>query len=614
MVAVEPGAQERTDPPTGAEDVSWDLEPLLDDAGVGDEGVGRLLDRALAAARQLTADVKGRIAELDAAGLREVLGRLAAIHDDASRASDYAHLRFATDTGDPARGALVQRVSEQGSELSAELVWFSLEWVAVDDDRAEALLADPALDAHRHHLETVRATKPHVLSEVEERLLATTAPTGRSAWVRLFTEQTASIEVTIPDPSGSVEKLPLDGALARLGNPDREIRRRAAAAVSEALQPGLRTRAYVFNTLLADRRIEDELRGHRSWISSWNLSNEASDESVQALVDAVVSRYDIPQRWYRLKAQVLGLERLADYDRNASVAATDRHIGWDEATTIVRDAYASFSDELAQVVDRFLTEGWIDAPTRPGKRGGAFCAYTVPGHHPYVFLNYTATPNDVMTLAHELGHGLHGYLARPRGIFEQMTPLTLAETASVFGETVTFNRLLAQLDDPGERFALLAQNVEGSIATVFRQVAMNRFEDAVHTHRRAEGELSTDDFAHHWMATQSALFGDSLEATEGYRDWWSYIPHFIGTPGYVYAYAYGQLLALSVYAQYEARGVDFVPQYVELLAAGGSRWPEELGRIVDCDLADPTFWNAGLDLVDAQLAAAEVAAREAGRI
>ena len=596
---------------TGAEDVAWDLESLLDGASVDE-----LIDRAMTAARDLTADVKGTVADLDARGLGDALDRLAALEEDAHRAGNYAQLRFAVDTADPARGALVQRVSERLSELSTELVWFELEWVAVDDDRAKSLLADPLLDRHRHHLETVRATKPHVLSEAEERLLATTAPTGRSAWVRLFTEQTAAIEVTLPDASadGDGQKVPLDAALARLGNPDREIRRTTAEAVSAALQPGLRTRAFIFNTLLADRRIEDELRGHPTWISAWNLANEASDESVQALVDAVVSRYDIPRRWYRLKAAVLGIDRLADYDRNASVAETDRHIEWPDATSIVRDAYASFSGELASVVDRFLTEGWIDAPTRPGKRGGAFCAYTVPQHHPYVFLNYTATPNDVMTLAHELGHGLHGYLARGRGVFEQMTPLTLAETASVFGETVTFNRLLAETSDPGERFALLAQNVEGSIATVFRQVSMNRFEDAVHTHRREVGELSTDDFSHHWAAAQSDLFGDAMEVTDGYRDWWSYVPHFIATPGYVYAYAYGQLLALSVYAQYQARGDDFVPQYLELLAAGGSLWPEDLGRIVDCDLGDPSFWNAGLAIVDAQVTAAEDAARDAGRL
>ncbi len=605
MVATEPSKRS-----TGAEAVAWDLDTLVD----GPEGVDSLIDAAIDGARSLTTDAKGTVGDLDAVGLRAVLDRLAALYQDAHRAANYAQLRFATDTGDASRGALVQRVSERLSDLSAELVWFELEWVAVDEETATRLLRDPALDPYHHHLETVRASKPHVLSEVEERLLATTAPTGRSAWVRLFTEQTAAIQVTVPGPDGTAETMALDGALALLGNPDRQVRQTAAAAVSDALQPGLRTRAYIFNTLLADRRIQDDLRRYPSWISAWNLSNEASDESVQALVEAVVARYDIPQRWYRLKAGVLGLDRLTDYDRNASVAESDRHIGWDEATAIVRDAYASFSPELATVVDRFFDEHWIDAPVRPGKRGGAFCAYTVPDHHPYVFLNYTATPNDVMTLAHELGHGLHGYLARPQGVFEQMTPLTLAETASVFGETVTFNRLLSEVDDPGDRFALLAQNVEGSIATVFRQVSMNRFEDAVHTHRRDVGELSTTDFADHWETTQRELFGDAMEVTEGYRDWWSYIPHFIGTPGYVYAYAYGQLLALSVYAQYEARRREFVPQYLELLAAGGSRWPEELGRIVDCDLADPSFWNAGLDRVEAQVEAAETAARAAGRL
>lgn len=594
---------------TGAEAVAWDLESLLDGSDVD-----ALIEKAIADAGALTADAKGTIGDVDAAGFAAILDRLATIHEAAHRAGNYAQLRFSTDTSDPERGALMQRVGERMSELSAELVWFDLEWVAVDDDRADALLTDDVLAPFRHHLETVRAGKPHVLSEVEERLLANTAPTGRSAWVRLFTEQTSAIEVDLPDDDGSTESVSLDAALSRLMHPDRVTRRSAAEAVSAGLQPGLRTRAYVFNTLLADRRIQDDLRGYPSWISSWNLSNEASDESVQALVDAVVARYDIPQRWYRLKAGVLGIDKLADYDRNASVAEADRHIGWDEATTIVRDAYASFSGELATVVDRFLTEGWIDAPTRPGKRGGAFCAYTVPDHHPYVFLNYTATANDVMTLAHELGHGLHGYLARPQGVFEQMTPLTLAETASVFGETVTFNRLLSETADPADRFALLAQNVEGSIATVFRQVSMNRFEDAVHTHRRDIGELSTTDFGDHWERTQLDLFGAAMEVSEGYRDWWSYIPHFIGTPGYVYAYAYGQLLALSVYAQYETRGADFVPQYLELLAAGGSKWPEELGRIVDCDLADPSFWNAGLDIVDAQVSAAEDAAKAAGRL
>jgi oligoendopeptidase F len=365
---------------------------------------------------------------------------------------------------------------------------------------------------------------------------------------------------------------------------------------------------------MADKTTDDRLRSFSGWLQSRNLANEASDESVQALVDAVQGRYDIPQRWYKLKAQLLGLERLADYDRMASVASSDAQFGWRESKEIVLDAYASFSPKLADTAKRFFDESWIDAPVRAGKRPGAFCSYTVPDVHPYVLLNWTSRRRDVLTLAHELGHGLHAYLARDQGVFHQSTPLTLAETASVFGETVTFGRLLAATPDPDSRLALLAESLEGQIATVFRQVAMNRFEDAVHRHRRETGELSIDDFNGAWTATQNAMLGDAVELTEGYSTWWSYVPHFIGVPGYVYAYAYGQLLALSVYKRYEERGADFVPAYLELLGRGGSAPPEELGRIVDCDLADPAFWVGGLAIVEQQLEDAEAAALATGRI
>ena len=298
----------------------------------------------------------------------------------------------------------------------------------------------------------------------------------------------------------------------------------------------------------------------------------------------------------------------------ASVADTEQEFRWDEGVSIVRDAYNSFSPELADVVGRFLDEPWIDAPVRPGKRGGAFAAPVTPSHHPYVFLNWTGTSRDVATLAHELGHGAHFQLAREQGIFHQSTPLTVAETASVFGETVTSSRLLATLDDPTERFALLASTLEDSIATVFRQVAMNRFEDSCHTARRNDGELSVEQFGELWAQSQHDMLGDSVEVTEGYRIWWSYVPHFMGTPGYVYAYAYGQLLALSVYARYIEEGDAFVPAYLDLLRAGGSRSPEELGKIVGCDLADPNFWANGIKIVEGQLNAAEEAARAAGRI
>jgi oligoendopeptidase F len=298
----------------------------------------------------------------------------------------------------------------------------------------------------------------------------------------------------------------------------------------------------------------------------------------------------------------------------ASVAATEEEFGWTAARDLVLDAYASFSAELADAGRRFFDESWIDAPMRAGKRPGAFCAYTVPSHHPYLLLNWTSRRRDVLTLAHELGHGVHAYLARGQVVFQQSTPLTLAETASVFGETVTFGRLLAETADPAARLALLVESLEGQIATVFRQIAMNRFEDAVHTDRRERGELSVDRFGELWAETQIAMLGDAVEVTEGYRTWWSYIPHFIGTPGYVYAYAYGQLLALSVYRQYEEHGAAFVPSYLELLRRGGSETPEALGRIVGVDLGDPAFWTGGLLIIEEQLAAAEQAAKDAGRL
>ncbi|HNJ67681.1 MAG TPA: M3 family oligoendopeptidase [Microthrixaceae bacterium] len=587
-----------------AADVAWDLEPLLDG-----HSVDELLDRAEEVADQL-ANLRGTIAEMSAGALADAMHLSAELEDLQGRAGYYAMLRFSEDTQDPGRGAEMMKVQERGTAIAAKLVFLELEWAALSDERVDELLADPVLDFCAHHLRSARRYRDHLLSEPEEVLLTEKSTSGAAAWVRLFDELTSAITVELPE-QGTVG---LEQGLSLLQHPDRAVRQQAAAAVTAGLEPGLRTRAFVFNTLLLDKSTDDRLRSYPSWVSSRNLSNEATDDSVQALVDAVVSRYDIAQRWYRLKAQVLGLDRLADYDRMASVAEDESEIGWAEATALVHDAYASFSPELAGIVQRFYDGGWIDAPVRPAKRPGAFCAYTVPSHHPYLLLNWTSRNRDVLTLAHELGHGLHAYLSRGQGTFHQSTPLTLAETASVFGETVTNNALLARIDDPNERFALLAATLEDSIATVFRQVAMNRFEDAVHTARREEGELSVERFGELWATTQEAMVGDSVEITDGYRTWWSYIPHFIGTPGYVYAYAYGQLLALSVYARYQEQGASFVPSYLELLSAGGSMEPAALGRIVGCDLEDPGFWDAGLAIVDGQLRAAEDAARAAGRL
>jgi oligoendopeptidase F len=449
-------------------------------------------------------------------------------------------------------------------------------------------------------LRSARRYRPHLLTESEEKVLAEKSISSQSAWNRLFGELVAGLRVSLEG-----EELSLEVALSRLQSPERETRRAAAEAVSATLEPAIRTRAFIYNTLVYDKSVEDRLRSYPHWLASRNLANEASDESVMALIEAVRRRYDIPQRWYRLKARLLGIDRLADYDRAAPVLPEDVQVSFGQARELVLDTYDAFSPETGAIARRFFDERWIDAPVRPNKRGGAFCSYTVPSVHPFVLLNFTARRRDVLTMAHELGHGLHAALAQPRGIFHQSTPLTLAETASVFGETLVFERLLAEAADDPQRLSLLAERIDGAIATVFRQMAMNRFEHLVHTRRRSEGELSVDRISELWIETQAELFGDSVEITEGYRSWWSYVPHFINTPGYVYAYAYGQLLALSAYGRYRQEGESFVPRYIELLGAGGSRSPEELGAIIGIDLADPGFWDSGLQLIEEQLRQAE---------
>jgi oligoendopeptidase F len=585
-----------------AQDVGWDLETLV--YGKGEAGVAELLDEADRRVGDLAAK-KGQVASFDSPALADFMVRLAELRELAGRAGSYASLAFSTEMTNESRGALVQKVQERATAMETQLLFFELEWAQLSDERVDELLDGDGLDHFRHYLRSERRYRDYLLTEPEERILTEKSVTGRSAWSRLFGELTSAISVELDGEASSLEQ-----ALSRLASPDRDVRRDTAGAITKSLESGVRTRAFIFNTLLYDKATDDRLRGFPTWLTSRNLSNEATNESVEALVSTVRDRYDLPQRWYKLKARLLGLDRLADYDRLATLSEDDVVVEWPEAREIVLDGYRSFSSDLADLASQFFTDNWIDAPLRPGKRPGAFCSYTVPSHHPYVFLNYTARRRDVLTLAHELGHGVHAALARPQGVYHQSTPLTLAETASVFGETIVFGRLLEAADTPQSRLALLAEHVEGTIATVFRQTAMNRFEDLVHTARREEGELSIERFGDLWMESQNEMMADSVDMTDDYRSWWSYVPHFIGTPGYVYAYSYGQLLALAVYNQYEEQGAAFVPDYLKMLSAGGSMPPEELGRIVGCDLTDPGFWAGGLAIVEKHLVAAETAAAE----
>jgi len=589
---------------TGAEDVAWDLSDLYessDDPRLHEDAADA--ERSAAAFRERYHE---QVVALDAAGLAEAVTEYERIESSLDRPLTFAHLNFATNMGDPARGALVARLQEQAAALETQLLFFALEWAAVEDGAAEALLESGELDHWRHFLKALRKYRPYLLSEPEERILTEKSISGSSAWTRLYEELLGALRVELDGTPVSLES-----AMARLHWADRAKRVEAAEAVTAALEPGLRTRTYVFNTILSDKSIDDRLRGYPTWVSSRNLGNETTDAAVQALVDATTSRYDVPQRYYRLKARLLGLDRIAHYDRMAPLGGSDVKLSWEDARSVVVGAYADFSGEAGEIVDGFFSRNWIDGPTRDDKRTGAFCATNVPGVHPYVLMNYTGDRRSVLTLAHELGHGLHGVMAQPLGLFNASTPLTTAETASVFGEALTVKRLLAAEDDPRRRLDLLTGRIEDAIATVFRQIAMNRFEHAVHTERRTRGEIAPERVAELWLEVQTELFADSVDTT-GYASWWSYVNHFVGVPGYVYAYAYGYLFALSIFRAYEREGDALVEPYLQLLRAGGSRPPEELAQIVGLDLTDPAIWASGLDALSDELDEAERLAAELG--
>jgi oligoendopeptidase F len=399
--------------------------------------------------------------------------------------------------------------------------------------------------------------------------------------------------------------------LTQLYSADRGARQKAAASLTRGLREIQRPTTFVANTILADLLSENRLRRYPTWISSRNMDNQVDDATVEALVQAVCSRYDLVARYYRLKKKLLGLTELFDYDRYAPLAGEERRYSWEEAREIVLRAYGKFDPEMARIASLFFEKGWIDAAVHPGKRGGAFCASTVPSLHPYVMLNYQGRSEDVLTLAHELGHGVHQYVSRPRGILSWSTPLTTAETASIFGETLVFHDLLAREKDPRAVLSMLVRRIESSFATVFRQVAMNRFEDAIHR-SRADRELTPEELCTTWLSTQRAMFGDSLTMTDDYGIWWSYIPHFIHTPGYVYAYAFGDLLVRALYARYREESRGFSALYLEMLSAGGSDWPHALVKPLGVDLGASDFWLKGLELLAEMVSQAEdLASRKA---
>lgn len=591
---------------TGAEQVEWDLSDLYE--GPDDPQLDADLEEAVSAALAFAKSHRGTVAGMSAQELADAVAESERIHSQLTRVEAYSRLRLAADSSDQARGALVQRVRERATAAETELLFLDLEWAALDDERADALLADPALERYAGVLRSERRYRPHLLSEPEERLSVEKSLTGVGAWNRLFNELLADLSVELDGESVS-----LDTALARLARePEQSERERVAKTVTEALRPGLRTRSYILNTILSERAVEDRLRGYPTWISARNLANEIPDDAAQSLVDSIVARYDIPRRYYDLKRRLLGLETLRDYDRFAPLQGAPGTIAWDDAREIVLDAFTSFTPVAGDIVGRFFAESWIDAPPRPGKALGAFCATTIPGVHPYVLMNYAGERRSVLTLAHELGHGLHGSLAQPLGLFNARTPLTLAETASVFGEALTFQKLMEREDDPAARLDLLTGRIEDAIATVFRQISLNRFEHAIHTGRREEGELSVERVSELWSAEQRRMLGDSVEITDDYGIWWSYVPHFVSVPGYVYAYAFGYLFSLAIFRRYEKEGDALVEPILDLLRAGGSASPSELAGRLGFDIGDAAFWSDGLEAIGVLVDEAEELAAQVG--
>jgi len=569
----------------------WDLSDLY--PGPDSETLARDLAELATDAEAFSQRYQGRLAELSGAGLGVAVKTYEQLQEKIGRITSYASLMHAGNLADSEIGRFYQTMQERTNAVSTTLLLFTLELNRLEDADLEAKLTEPALSRYHPWLRDTRAFRPHQLSDEIEKLLHEKYVAGRAAWVRLFDETIADLRVPIRG-----KELTEPEALDLLSDGDPEIRREAALSIGEVLGKNIRTFALITNTLAKDKEIEDRWRRFPRPISSRNLANFVEDEVVDALITAVRDSYPrLSHRYYKLKARWFGLEELPFWDRNAPLREQqERTISWSEAEETVLSAYAAFSPEMAAVGGRFFAGRWIDAPVRPGKASGAFAHPTVPSAHPYLLLNYQGKVRDVMTLAHELGHGVHQLLANRQGYLMADTPLTLAETASVFGEMLTFRSLLAHETDQSRRKIMLAAKVEDMLNTLVRQIAFVTFEQKVHDERH-EAELTPDQLAEIWLEVQRESLGPALRLDGVYRHYWSYIPHFIHTPFYVYAYAFGDCLVNSLYAVYEDAHQGFAERYLDMLRAGGTLRHSELLAPFGLDAADPAFWSKGLSVI-----------------
>jgi oligoendopeptidase F len=598
---------------TAAELPRWDLSDLY--AGPDDPAIERDLDSMEQRAERFQAAYEGRLlrGEVSAAELLGALQEYESMSRLSARVGSYSSLLYSTNTTDPARGALLQKVRERGSRTATRLLFLGLELGKVPDQLFESYLGALELAPFHHFLKVERESAKHHLSQAEETILEETANSRGRAFRRLSTEILSRMKFQL-ERDGEVKELTQAELLAYNYHPDRGLRKKATDSLAATLQDKAPELTFIMNTLLAEKEVMDRLRGYPTPESSRHLDNELPDQAVDTMVEVVVKNFPMVAEYYQLKGQLLGLDKLMHYDRYAPLKKSQESIAYDEACEIVLEAYKAFSPQLHELAIPFFEQGWIDAPVSEGKRGGAFCAGVSPDHHPYILLNYTNKPRDVMTLAHELGHGVHDRLASKQHALDYHPVLPLAETASTFGEMLTFEKLFSQLDNDDERLALMCEKLEDTFATVFRQISMYRFERAMHKARREEGELTTQRYNELWQQCMGEMFGDSLELGEPHAWTWLYIPHIVQTPFYVYAYAFGELLVLALYARYRQEGESFIGRYFELLAAGGSRAPQAILGELGIDITEASFWQGGCDLIASNLARAKKLAQQAGKV
>lgn len=594
-----------TKPASSAQGIAWDLSDLYN--SIDDPAIEKDLNEALEGAKGFEKNYRGVVnvpGGIEPGELLEAVKEYEGIYERVDKAFSYAMLLHSADSLNPKHGALVQKVQTNRSEIRNLLVFFELEWIGLSNEDAERIIKSPEVNNYRHYLESERRFKSHILSEPEEKLLEETANTGRRAFSRLFEELTSAMEFEV-ELEGELRKMSQSETLALMYNPDRVKRMAAAKGLTSGLRENSRTLTYIFNTLVQDHEINDRFRSYPNPMASRHLSNEIDSDIVETLMVTCEKNHDIVERYYILKAKLLGLEKLNDYDRYAPIFEEMASYNYDRCRQIVVESYNAFSTKIGEIAGYFFEKNWIDAELRTGKQGGAFSASTVPSVHPYILANYTDNQRDVMTIAHELGHGVHQYLSKEVGYLQSDTPLTTAETASVFGEMLVFHRLMEEEGEPKVKLGLLCGKIEDGFATVFRQVVLTRFEQKLHDARRSEGELEIDRIRELWMEVNRPMHGKAVELTEDYSWWWLYIHHFIQYPFYCYAYSFGELLVLALYRMYQQEGEEFVPRYLDLLSAGGSDSPENLLQKIGVDIKTPDFWQGGTDILREMVEEAE---------